>query len=214
MISLDSAPKGARYMTTYSGQQLYPLAPDPEQINIEDIVHGLANQACFHGQTSDFYSLAQHSLLVASLVPLPLKLTALLHDAAAAYFGEMEPSVRQLLPEFCIIEKRLMAAIGERFAVSGFEAPALKRAHLVAQATECRDVLPQQSVRKSAQGRLAPIPRRIEFMSPDEAKEQFMELFGELVRQDNPWKPPPAVCRQDGRLSMSVVYGHARGGAI
>lgn len=214
MIALDSALKGACYVSTYSGQQLYPLAPDADQINIEDIVHGLANQACFHGQTSDFYSLAQHSLLVASLVPVQLKLAALLHDAAAAYFGEMAPSVRQLLPEFCIIEKRVMAAIGERFAVSDFAAPAIKRAHQIAQATEYRDVRPHSALGQVAQGRLAPIPRRIEFMSPDEAKDQFMELFGELTRQNNPWKPPPAVCREDGRSSLAALYGQARGSQL
>jgi len=210
MISLDLPLKGECYVSTCSGRHLYPLAPDAAQIDIEDIAHGLANQPCFHGQTSGFYSLAQHSLLVASLVSLPLRLAALLHDAATAYFGEMAPSVRQLLPEFAIIEKRVMAAIGEKFAIAGFDAPAIKRAHLIAQATEQRDVYPQMVRLAGRLDRSAPIPRRIELMSPEEAREQFMEQFVDLCRRDNRPQAPLVTGRGSVPLALAAAYGHSR----
>ena len=199
MISLDSALRDECYVSTYSGRHLDLLTPDPSQIDIEDIVHGLAYQPCFNGQSNCFYSLAQHSLLVAGLVPLQQRLAALLHDAVAAYFGDMVRSMRQLMPEFSAIETRIMGAISERFAVSGFDAPAIKRAHLVAQATEQRDVRPHSAEPDVAQGWSVPIPRRLELMSPEEAKDQFMALFTELTGKAAPWKSLPTGCRGSER---------------
>jgi uncharacterized protein len=210
MIAVDFSQHGECYVSTCSGRRLYPLAPDAAQIDIEDIAHGLANQPCFNGQTSDFYSLAQHSLLVASLVPLPLRRAALLHDAAAAYFGGMTQSVRRLLPELAIIEKRVMAAIGEKFAISGFDAPAIKRAHLVAQATEKRDVCPHMLGLAEPQDCSAPIPRRIKLISREEAREQFMEQFIELEHKDNRLKAPVVTARGCESIALVAVSSCGR----
>ena len=70
------------YVSTFLGNRFYPLVPCIDHVAIEDIAHGLAYQCRFNGQTSQFYSVAQHSLIVASLVPTNLRLAALLHDAA------------------------------------------------------------------------------------------------------------------------------------
>lgn len=177
----DSTLRDERYISTCSGKQFRLQAPDSSQIDIEDIARGLAYQCCYNGQTSHFYSLAQHSLLVANLVPPQHRLAALLHEAAAAYFGDMTGALRQLLPEFSLIEKQTMAAVGEKFAVSGFDASAIKRAHLIAQATEQRDLRPDSVELSGSLAKSVPIPRRIEFMSPEEAKYQFSEMFAELA---------------------------------
>ncbi|HLO62231.1 MAG TPA: hypothetical protein VK165_04620 [Azonexus sp.] len=169
-------------MSTCSGKHFCLQAPEAAQIDIKDIAHGLAYQGCYNGQTSHFYSLAQHSLLVASLVPPQHRLAALLHDAAAAYFGSMVWPLRQLLPDFPALEKKIMAAVGEKFGVTDFHASAIRRAHLIILATEQRDVYPGTGVSILA-GASAPIPRRIDFMSPEEAKYQFLERFFELTRQ-------------------------------
>lgn len=183
MILPNPAHVSGFYLSTCSGQRLDLLAPLATQIDIDDIAHGLAYQSCFNGQTSHFYSLAQHSLLVASLVPRQQRLAALLHDASAAYFGDMAPSMRQLFPDFSIIEKKVMAAISEKFELPGLEEPALKRAHRIILATEHRDLRPDLTGIGDVHDHLAPIPRRIEFMSPEEARFQFKELFTELTRK-------------------------------
>jgi hypothetical protein len=59
------------YVSTFSGNRFYPLRPHIDKVAIEDIAHGLAYQCRFNGQTQVFYSIAQHSRIVASLVPPP-----------------------------------------------------------------------------------------------------------------------------------------------
>lgn len=181
MILREGILRDAPHISTWSGKRLQLMAPEPAQIDIEDIAHGLAYQGCYRGQTSHFYSLAQHSLLVASLVPAQYRLAALLHDAAAAYLGETGLPLRSLWPALPAIEQALVAAIHERFGLAGFDAPALGRAHLIVLATEQRDLLPHRPENRVSRGRSAPIPRRIEFLSPEEAKFQFMEAYAEAA---------------------------------
>ncbi|HWQ57351.1 MAG TPA: hypothetical protein VN442_26955, partial [Bryobacteraceae bacterium] len=45
---------------TFTGQRVYPLAPDPSQIEIEDIGRSLSQLCRFLGHTLSFYSVAQH----------------------------------------------------------------------------------------------------------------------------------------------------------
>ena len=80
------------WMTTFTGRQFWPLDPRPEEVCIEDIAHALANICRFGGHCKRFYSVAQHSILVADLVAQvepQFRLAALLHDAPEAYIGDM-----------------------------------------------------------------------------------------------------------------------------
>lgn len=176
--------RDAPHIPTWTGKRLQLMAPDPCQIDIEDIAHGLSYQGCYRGQTGHFYSLAQHSLLVASLVPPQHRLVALLHDAPAAYLGETSSPLRLLWPALPAIEQGLAAVIRDRFGLTGFDVPAVHRAHQVVLATEQRDLLPPRPENRVTRGRSAPIPRRIEFLSPEEARFQFIETFTELMKKN------------------------------
>lgn len=163
------------YVSTYLGNRFYPLEPRIDRIDIEDIAHGLAYQCRFNGQTRVFYSVAQHSILVAELVPQKLRLPALLHDAAEAYLGDMVKPLKGLFPEFSVLESRVLDLIGLRFGVRLGEEAAIKRADLVMLATEKRDLMPHSSERWESLKGVAPQTTRIEPMSPEVAKRAFME---------------------------------------
>ena len=106
------------FFFTYTGVQFWPLDPRPEEIFIEDIAHALAHTCRWGGQCSEFYSVAQHSVLVSCYVPAGLALAGLMHDAAEAYIGDVKRPLKRFLPEFQAIEHRLEIVICERFGIS------------------------------------------------------------------------------------------------
>ena len=176
-LNLQRRAEGEPYVSTFLGNRFYFCAPRIDDVHIEDIAHGLAFQCRFNGQTRSFYSVAQHSLLVASLVPLRLRLTALLHDAAEAYLGDMVKPLKQCFPEFSEMEAKVMTIIGKRFGIEAFTDPAIKRADMIALATEKRDLMPNSTESWPSLRGLQPTPTRIVPMAPVEAKAAFLETF-------------------------------------
>lgn len=106
------------FMHTWSGQKFFPLDPRPDEINIGDIAHALANQCRFNGHTTKFYSVAEHVWHCSYLVPPEFALEALLHDAAEAYVGDIIRPLK-LIPDikavYGPIEEAVERAVAERF---------------------------------------------------------------------------------------------------
>jgi len=110
-----------------SGRRLDLLDPSPLDIEIEDIAHGLARVARWNGQTkgAHAFSVAQHSLLVERLVhelrpkaARPLRLAALLHDAAEYVIGDLiSPFKTAVGLDYKAFENRLARAIHIRFGL-------------------------------------------------------------------------------------------------
>lgn len=163
------------YVCTFLGNRFYPLEPRIDQIDIEDIAHGLAYQCRFNGQTTRFYSVAQHSLMVATLVPPRLRLPALLHDAAEAYLGDMVKPLKRLFPEFSRLESGVLDLIGQRFSVDLRPQPAIEKADLVALATEKRDLMPHSTEKWTSLTGINPLPEAIDPWPPEEAKQRYMD---------------------------------------
>jgi 5'-deoxynucleotidase YfbR-like HD superfamily hydrolase len=168
------------YVSTYLGNRFHPLEPRIDKVAIEDIAHGLAFQCRFNGQTCEFYSVAQHSLVVASLVSDELKLAALLHDAAEAYLGDMVKPLKLLLPAFATIEDRVTEIIAAAFRLDFGNYHPIKEADLVALATEKRDLMPHSVEEWTYIKGIKPLPERIKPMNPLEAKAAFLTEFQRL----------------------------------
>jgi hypothetical protein len=169
------------YVSTFSGNRFYPLEPRIDRVAIEDIAHGLAYQCRFNGQTCEFYSVAQHSLVVASLVPPHMQLAALLHDAAEAYLGDMVKPLKVLLPEFAQIEDKVSLIIATTFGVDFSDYAPIKNADLVALATEKRDLMPHSVERWAYLDDIRALPAPIVPMSPREAKLAFLDEYERLA---------------------------------
>lgn len=168
----------APYVSTFLGNRFYLTRPQIDDVAIEDIAHGLAYQCRFNGQTNAFYSVAQHSLMVMDLVPPDHRFAALLHDAAEAYLGDMVKPLKNLFPEFSVIEARVMAIIGEKFGLDLTHlALSIKQADLVALATEKRDLMPHSTEPWSYLAEVEPLPHAIVPMSPEKAKEAFLVAY-------------------------------------
>ena len=179
----DSSPSAmitTPYVSTFLGNRFYPLEPRIDRVAIEDIAHGLAFQCRFNGQTQEFYSVAQHSLIVASLVPADLRLAALLHDAAEAYLGDMVKPLKVLLPAFGAIEDQVSAIIASSFGIDFSDYGPIKRADLIALATEKRDLMPHSAERWAYLDDIRALAERIVAMSPAQAKQEFLNEFTRL----------------------------------
>ena len=128
---------------TLSGKFVDLAHPKPETIDHADIAVGLARAPRFVGQTYQHYSVAQHSVECAKLVPLEFELHALLHDATEAYMGDCSGPLKALLGDaWSSIEHRLHVAICEKFGVSIMIPDVVKWADKVMRVTENRDLQP------------------------------------------------------------------------
>jgi len=108
-----------------SGRRLDLLNPSTEDIEAEDIAHGLSRVARWNGQTKGphAFSVAQHSLLVEEIfctlapsAPHEDRLAALLHDAPEYVVGDMISPFKAVIGgDYRAVETRLLAAIHKRF---------------------------------------------------------------------------------------------------
>jgi hypothetical protein len=124
--------------STHSGKKIDLNEPTKEMIDIEDIAHALSNLCRFGGQSHTFYSVAQHSVLVAALAPPNIQKEALLHDAGEAYLGDVIKPLKVMIGQaYDDIETRFMLAVTERFdlnpthflAVKKYDKQALEMEH-------------------------------------------------------------------------------------
>jgi uncharacterized protein len=81
---------------------------------LDDIAHGLAMTCRFAGQARRYYSVAEHSVYVSLLVPPEHAWDALMHDAAEAFIGDIAKPLKELLPDYKMIEKLVDHAVSER----------------------------------------------------------------------------------------------------
>lgn len=106
------------WMQTYTGRAFWPLDPRAKDVDIVDIAHALAHQCRYAGHCNAFYSVAQHSVLVAQAVPEDIRLEALLHDASEAYLVDVPRPVKRFLLGYREAEERVERAIAARFGLA------------------------------------------------------------------------------------------------
>lgn len=107
------------YIETVTGRKVHFLHPEPDEIDIKDIAFSLSNQCRFNGHVQ-FYSVAEHSVMVSAMCPEKDQLAALLHDASEAYLSDIPSPVKQYLPDYKAIEETVQKAINDKFNVNTF----------------------------------------------------------------------------------------------
>ncbi|MGD9783572.1 MAG: hydrolase [Hyphomicrobiaceae bacterium] len=127
MAAARSEPPRRAWQRMLSGRRLDLLDPDPADIDIEDIAHGLARVARWNGQTSGAHALsvAQHVLLVEDIAcdrnpdwPSTWRLATLLHDAPEYVVGDLiSPFKTAIGYDYKAFENRLLEAIHRRFGL-------------------------------------------------------------------------------------------------
>lgn len=106
------------WIQTYTGAKFWPMDPRAAELNIRDIAHALSMQCRYAGHCIRFYSVAEHSVLVARYLREQghrpdVVLAGLLHDATEAYLVDVPRPVKPFLPGYKEAEARLWAVIAE-----------------------------------------------------------------------------------------------------
>jgi len=139
----------ATTLTTFTGRDVDPFDLQPEDIDIEDIIHALSNICRFTGHVKEFYSVAQHCVYVYDYVVIThpdiddkTRKLALLHDAAETYLNDMARPVKQGFKNYREVEDRAMGIIARRFDLSGADWDVVKHADNVLVSTEGYHLMP------------------------------------------------------------------------
>ena len=175
---------------TATGHYVSLTEATPADISVLDIAHALSQICRFGGHTRQFYSVAQHSVGVADLLPQEFKLYGLLHDAAEAYLGDMVQPLKRMPhnSENRELEVGMLAKIHIAFGLDPYPsqtaAAAIHEADLMMLATERRDLLPPNDepwpILAGISARRAPITPKLPLTAEAEFLRRFKEITGQL----------------------------------
>ncbi|MHC4215848.1 MAG: phosphohydrolase [Planctomycetota bacterium] len=172
------------WIQLFNGGFFYFDDPTPEMINILDIANALANCCRYTGHVAQFYSVAEHSVLISQccLQTTDLKMWALLHDATEAYIGDMNWPLKQkpYMRDYCTLEKKIMNVIAEKFQLSeGFCPDIIKELDRCICQDEREALLPP-SDKSWGINPDDKINVKIECWQPHYARSRFLNRFKEL----------------------------------
>lgn len=110
------------WIQTYTGKRFHILNPSLEQIDILDIAHASSQKPRFAGHLDNRFTIAQHELVMARLVPPEYALEALLHDGNESYLPDLPTPIKNLMEAHGfnyreIVEKPMDTIIFSRFGM-------------------------------------------------------------------------------------------------
>jgi hypothetical protein len=166
------------WMQTATGKQFFPLDPRPEDIDIVDIALALSKICRYGGHCRQFYSVAEHCVLMTRAAPSEVKRWTLLHDASEGYLGDVVRPLKRSLPDYKEIELRLERVIAEKFDLP-WPMPALVK--------ELDNRIIHDEYQQNMEHSVAPWSHRgnglgveLQFWRPTTAAEKFLDLYAEL----------------------------------
>lgn len=175
-----------QWIQTYKGKKF--RLNDPV-FDIEEIAHALSLQCRFTGHIKNFYSVAEHSILVAGIASHLKgdKFEGLMHDAHEAYFSDLASPWKAVVPDYKNWEKKLEGAMRRQFNLIPVISELVKKADWVALFIEAENLL---------NGSLK------DWIAPEGVKELAKELGKEI--QPNCWIP-----REAEKMFLDV-YAHIK----
>lgn len=158
-------------LRTISGTMVDLLHPTQDTISLEDIAHALSHICRFSGHVHRFYSVAEHSVLMSKMVPEEYALSALMHDAAEAYIGDVTRPVRMYV-DIDPLEERFNRVIFDKFNLRvRFDCEEIRVADARMLVTERPDIMMRGA---------EPYPIHLNYWTPLEARSAFMMRYFEL----------------------------------
>lgn len=171
------------WMQTFSGRAVYPLDLREEDIALIDIAHSLSMQCRYNGHSTQFYSIAEHSVhiakaLMADFNDPELAMAGLMHDASESYLTDIARPVKPFLSNYKEFEEQAEATIVKKYKLIKMTDPRVKE-------YDNRILVDEKSVLMVRPPKEWSIPAMgigivIHAWSPLEAKNEFLACFVEL----------------------------------
>lgn len=169
-------PRMGDWIQSYTGRPVYPMDMRPEDIFVEDIAHALSMQCRYAGHCLNFYSTAEHCVLMTRWVRAQGgsphdQMWALHHDDGETYLVDVPRPVKPFLVGYKEAEDRIAAAVSQRFGLSVAMPPIVKEADT--------RILFDEKVQNLAPGpdwsiSAEPLGVTLQLWSPKEAEAQFL----------------------------------------
>jgi 5'-deoxynucleotidase YfbR-like HD superfamily hydrolase len=190
-MTTESMPTNA--IQTHSGSYFDLHESGPDAIKIEDIAHSLAMQCRYNGHIRMFYSVAEHSVLVAGWVleqtgDYQLALEALLHDGSEAYLCDIPRPFKRLLTDYKVLEQRVETLLSLAFGLIYPWAPIIHEADLRILADEKKVLMLHHREWPGMDG-VKPLGVRIRGLSWQEAECAFLNAFQSITEKLNAKAP-------------------------
>lgn len=170
------------FMQTATGRKFWPMDPRADEVFIEDIAHSLSLQCRYAGHCLQFYSVAEHSVLIARHLrgqyDEQTALYGLLHDASEAYLVDVPRPVKPYLAGYKAAEAKVMAAVCDRFGLPHEMPPEVHEADERIIADELVNLVPMDWHDRYAGKELGV---RLRYWTPEKAREEFMATFAALT---------------------------------
>ena len=181
------------YITTLRGARINVFDPQPEDFDIEDIAHSLAQTARFRGRCKEFYSVAQHSVYVSYTVQPNKAKAALLHDTPEAYICDMPSPLKPKLPDYMALEEMLAGRMELAFGlpIGAFSDPDIKLIDKKLQSMEAAQLMDDPSTVFEWAGwpdeTIFNLDRRFVPWPWKDAKRMFISRFNEIRLNMHDW---------------------------
>ena len=170
------------WIQTFTGTKFYPTKPNPADIHIADIAHALSHMCRYGGHCSEFYSVAEHSVILSRVVPREDALWALLHDATEAYLVDVPRPVKKELTNYREIEAGLEVAVAMKFGLQLPIPESVKHADNAILADEMSALMPNPP--DCWEDLPPPLGVWVPLWGPKDAEVAFLTRFKELTGEN------------------------------
>ena len=133
---------------TFGGLYFDLANPTPEQVELKTIVATLSRLVRFGGHSPGFYTVAEHCVKMTRLARRQHRTDSfqrycLLHDASEAYTIDLPKPLKIMIPDYSLIESRVMLAIVDKFGLNVSDLPGVKALDLVMLKSERHAMWPE-----------------------------------------------------------------------
>jgi len=142
----DDSFKGHVWITTFTDRKFHLYGDDPDDICLEDIAHATGNLCRYTGHVREFYSVAEHMVLVSNIIrayggSLMEQREGHMHDATEAYLCDIAAPFKAELGKYYELEAMVWKRIAAKYGLPEVHSPIVKTADWTALFIEAKHLV-------------------------------------------------------------------------